>query len=242
MLTIPVPTLGEIVLRRRTELGLTQAALGAKIGVEGKTIANLERGRTKTLKTSNLQRLPGALGLPAEQIIPLAILGVIGSEEEIPFGNGEKAKEGGSEKPYTPIKESDVTAVKGGKTTVPEYPGVSAVRKDYRSDDQAKRAELSPGLEGDFVVQLDGQCMEPEYPDRRRVLFSVERWKSEGFVDGKDYWIRFEDGDSTFKRVRIDKANAHELILAPLNPGVKPWTVKRRTVSLAARAVALLID
>lgn len=65
-------TLGEFARRRREELGLVQAEVAAKMEVEPKTIANLEVGRTKTLKGRNLRALAKALDVPFEVVQKLS--------------------------------------------------------------------------------------------------------------------------------------------------------------------------
>lgn len=67
-----VETLGEFVKRLRTAKGLSQAALGRLIHVDGQTISNLESGRTRTLKLKNLVGLPAALGTTMEELQRIA--------------------------------------------------------------------------------------------------------------------------------------------------------------------------
>jgi len=55
-------TLGEALFSWRKTHVLTQADVAEKIGVEAQTIANLEQGRTKTLKTKFLRKLKEAMG------------------------------------------------------------------------------------------------------------------------------------------------------------------------------------
>lgn len=61
-------SLGDFLRRVRKQKGLSQSAFGARIGVDGQTISNIEGGRTKTLKLKHLQRLPEVTGTPIEEI------------------------------------------------------------------------------------------------------------------------------------------------------------------------------
>lgn len=78
-------SLGEVVRTERLKRGLSQAALGLKVGVDGQTIGNLESGKTQTLKLRSLPPLANALGIPIERVMQLA--GYAESTKS-PTGNG----------------------------------------------------------------------------------------------------------------------------------------------------------
>jgi phage repressor protein C with HTH and peptisase S24 domain len=122
---------------------------------------------------------------------------------------------------------------------VPYFGGVSAVRVDRREDVGGEVIDV-PEAGVDFVVRADGQCMEPRYENGERVGCSVRRWQREGFVWGKDYWIRFKNGEMTLKRVKPDPRHRDRFMCVPLNPKSKPFTRLKSDVDSAARVVAVL--
>lgn len=64
--------LGRFIERHRKEQGLSQEALGAKVGLPGSTIFRLERGEFKAPSPEKLQRLAGALQVDFEDLFTLA--------------------------------------------------------------------------------------------------------------------------------------------------------------------------
>jgi len=63
--------LGEMVRNRREGLGLTQRALGQKLGVEGSYVAFIESGRRKP-SLRLIARLADILGFDRQQLMILA--------------------------------------------------------------------------------------------------------------------------------------------------------------------------
>jgi transcriptional regulator with XRE-family HTH domain len=124
-------------------------------------------------------------------------------------------------------------------TRVPFFGGVSAVRLDERVETGGAYVEV-PDLDMDFVIQVDGQCMEPRFEDGERVGCSVRRWQREGFVWGKDYWIRFKNGEMTLKRVRPDPRHDDRFRCVPLNLKAEPFARLISDVESAARVVAVM--
>lgn len=61
-------SLADLVKARREAAGLSQSALAKLIGSEARTIANLERGRTRIVKMKFRRALADALGIPMEQL------------------------------------------------------------------------------------------------------------------------------------------------------------------------------
>lgn len=58
----------DLILEKRKERGLTQAELGAMLGISGKAVSKWERGLSKPCD-EHLARLVDLLGLPVEPII-----------------------------------------------------------------------------------------------------------------------------------------------------------------------------
>jgi transcriptional regulator with XRE-family HTH domain len=64
-----VETLGELVKRLRLESGMSYGVLARKIGVHEDSIANLEKGRTQSMKSEPLLRLAELFGEPVREWI-----------------------------------------------------------------------------------------------------------------------------------------------------------------------------
>lgn len=65
---MPDQSLGEFFLQRRLARGMTQGQLAARTGVDVKTVANLETGRTKTIRLGKRAAFAEALGMTVEEI------------------------------------------------------------------------------------------------------------------------------------------------------------------------------
>ena len=57
--------IGDLIVEKRKECGLTQAELGAMLGISGKAVSKWERGLSKPCE-EHLERLVALLGLPVE--------------------------------------------------------------------------------------------------------------------------------------------------------------------------------
>ena len=60
--------IGDLIVEKRKECGLTQAELGAMLGISGKAVSKWERGLSKPCD-EHLDRLVALLGLPVESTI-----------------------------------------------------------------------------------------------------------------------------------------------------------------------------
>ena len=60
--------IGDLIVEKRKERGLTQAELGAMLGISGKAISKWERGLSKPCE-EHLEHLINLLGLPVESTI-----------------------------------------------------------------------------------------------------------------------------------------------------------------------------
>ena len=59
---------GRMIAEKRKEMGLTQEALGAMLGISGKAVSKWERGLSKPCD-EHLEHLINLLGLPVESTI-----------------------------------------------------------------------------------------------------------------------------------------------------------------------------
>ena len=60
--------IGDLIVEKRKERGLTQAELGAMLGISGKAVSKWERGLSKPCD-EHLERLVALLGLPVDSPI-----------------------------------------------------------------------------------------------------------------------------------------------------------------------------
>ena len=60
--------IGDLIVEKRKERGLTQTQLGAMLGISGKAVSKWERGLSKPCE-EHLDRLVALLGLPIESTI-----------------------------------------------------------------------------------------------------------------------------------------------------------------------------
>ena len=60
--------IGDLIVEKRKEHGLTQAELGAMLGISGKAVSKWERGLSKPCE-EHLEHLINLLGLPVESTI-----------------------------------------------------------------------------------------------------------------------------------------------------------------------------
>ena len=60
--------IGDLIVEKRKEHGLTQAELGSMLGISGKAVSKWERGLSKPCE-EHLDRLVALLGLPVESTI-----------------------------------------------------------------------------------------------------------------------------------------------------------------------------
>ena len=60
--------IGDLIVEKRKERGLTQAELGAMLGISGKAVSKWERGLSKPCE-EHLERLVALLGLPVDSPI-----------------------------------------------------------------------------------------------------------------------------------------------------------------------------
>ena len=60
--------IGDLIVEKRKECGLTQAELGAMLGISGKAVSKWERGLSKPCE-EHLERLVALLSLPVESTV-----------------------------------------------------------------------------------------------------------------------------------------------------------------------------
>ena len=128
---------------------------------------------------------------------------------------------------------------------VPLFNSVSAARWSDRSnmdypEGSADQFVASPTPDPQaFGAVVDGDCMEPDYPDGWVALFSPGEMEDMGFVLGREYFVQLDgvgDGENTFKRlVRVD---SEELIFRCINAAY-PDEIRVRKDQIIRAALAV---
>jgi transcriptional regulator with XRE-family HTH domain len=231
--------ISEILVEGRRRRGWSQLDLAVRAQVSLSTVSRTEQ-EMGLPNVNSIRRLAGAIGYDAQAMVRLA------KDPGAKFRVGW-LKESGENNLLREIQlHNDRTTPRESGALpppqlrhVPHYGRVSAVRADLREEDRGDTS-LVPDIGVDFTVSVDGQCMEPRYEDGERVGCSIRRWEKEGFVWGKDYWIRFTDGQTTLKRVKPDPRNREKFICLPLNPKARPFSRLKEDVDRAARILVVL--
>lgn len=148
----------------------------------------------------------------------------------------------GNIEPMTFAARADAPSVNIASTRVPVVNRVSA---GYPSDftdlsyppRNADAYITAPGLSDPdaFAARVSGDSMRPRYDEGDIVIFSpAASWR-----DGADCFVRFNDGQTTFKRVYAcrDEDGREMLRVEPRNPRYASRTVPREEVEGVYRAV-----
>jgi len=135
--------------------------------------------------------------------------------------------------------------VAAGVMPSPRVPVVNRVSAGYPTDftdmsyppRNADAYITAPGLDDPdaFAARVSGDSMSPKYAEGDIVIFSPAAvWKN-----GADCFVRFEDGQTTFKRVyaETDGAGREMLRLQPRNSRYTPQVVPREKIEGAYRAI-----
>lgn len=77
---------------------------------------------------------------------------------------------------------------------------------------------IPDSLDGEWAIMVDGQSMEPDYPDRSIALFKWQPGEGQQFTFGQEYFIEFDDGDCYFSRVLAAPKSKDKIILRKINP------------------------
>jgi transcriptional regulator with XRE-family HTH domain len=233
--------LADILIEGRRRKGWSQQELAVRASVSISTVTRAEQ-RVAVPHVNSLRHLAAAIGYDAEALVqvarepggrhPAAWMEQSKTALKIPgLFTGDQLGEMGLPK--------GPAAGMPAMGRVPHFGGVSAVRTDQREEIGGEFAD-APDMGVDFVLTVDGQCMEPRYVDGEQVGCSIRRWVKEGFKWNKDYWIRFKDGQTTLKRVLRDRTDPEKFICQPLNPASRPFTRLKSDVEKAARVVVVM--
>ena len=250
-------SLGKLIRSRREALAYTQDHTAEAAGISKPYLSNIETGRAKNPPSERiLAGLESALGLPTGQLLRAAQLertptevrqeheqleaqvqkyrsvlkALLARSEGDPddlegliasLANDSNVDLLGTSRPVPVINK--VTAGYPQDFTDLDYPASIAeeyVRCPDLADPQA------------FAARIVGDSMEPEFFEGDIVVFSPNTEPR----DGIDCFVRFDDGETTFKRFYQDDPKA--IRLQPLNNAYAAATVPAKRVTGLWPAVA----
>ncbi|HOF18367.1 MAG TPA: S24 family peptidase [Phycisphaerae bacterium] len=230
--------IGEILRQRREQLGMTQDQVAARADISKPYLSNIETGKANAPTDTVLDALERALGFEQGQLLRLAHLARtprdIRQEREMLQAEvaklrgvlkelmaGPRAADGSLDLDAVARsldEPSNITRITAG-VAVPVINNVQAgypqhfTDLDYPpsvADEYVRVADLHDPQA--FAARVVGESMEPAYHEGDTVVFSPNLSPR----GGDDCFVRFEDGETTFKRFYQDDPEA--IRLQPLNP------------------------
>jgi len=247
---------GQIIRKRREELGLTQDQVAEQAGISKPYLSNVETGKAKNPPSDPILRsLEAILGFRSGELTRLAHLARtpvdVRQEHELLESQVQKLRgilrqllDHGPRKPCGGIdldavhKELSQSDTPGGPQRLAAgvlVPIINSVTAGYPRD--FTDLDYPPSIADEYVrcpdlhdpqafaARVVGDSMEPEYHAGDIVVFSPNTPAK----DGDDCFVRFEDGQTNFKRVYQDDEQI--LRLQPLNSKYPAQTHDRREIT-----------
>jgi len=197
----------------RLKRALTQAEFARKIGLSEPRIRQIERAETAGIFPKVLRALSELTGEPIERL--LVDLSATAIPED-PHANLDIS----SMKPVPEIPTFDLAVAAGPWTEVAQVAELRDVRQIN---------------DGRFRIRLQGNSMEPDYPNGSVVEFRALRWGLDDLYVGTDYYVQVDE-NATFKR--LEKATPEACIFRALNRKryPDPFPVVRADIVRMAKA------
>lgn len=243
--------LGDKIRSQRRRLGLTLDALSAHSGISKPYLSLIERGKVLNPPSDDkLRRLEQALGFDVSQLLAIAQIQRTPTDvravlqhllqkkrEETGSGNADAPAGGGAAidldaayltgalREIVEQRAQNVQTIPVG--TVPIINKVSAGYPREFTDLDYPRGVADaymtcPDLSDPsaFAARVCGDSMQPKYREGDVVVFSPAMYPR----SGDDCFVRFEDGQTTFKRVFFenDETGKPALRLQPRNEKYRP--------------------
>lgn len=261
-----VEPLGAKIRRRRKELGLTLDELAGRTGVSKPYLSLIETGRvTNPPSDEKLRRIEHSLGFsPAElvsqahfQRTPRDVRAMLVKLMRGGMGDGQAKTNGEKNAPGVDLDAAygagvlqelvERTAGNVEPVRINAVPVINKVSAGYPSDftdlgypPRHADAHVScPDVDDPdaFAARVYGDSMEPKYNEGDIVVFSP----ASAPRHGDDCFVRFADGDTTFKRVFFEETDIGPsrgvIRLQPRNEKYPPRTVAAEQVTGLYRAV-----
>src|SRR5688572_15994085 len=255
--------LGPKLRRQRRRLGLTLDELAGRTGISKPYLSLIETGRVPNPPSDEkLRRLEQTLGFPANELVTQAhiqrtprdvraMLQRLLSDKSAAEQQQIKSGVAGSidlDDAYmsgvlaTLVDKTAGNVERVGTNTVPVINRVSAgYPKDFTdlsypprvADDYIGCPDVAD--RDAFAARVHGDSMTPKYGEGDIVIFSPAAQPR----DGDDCFVRFADGQTTFKRVFFETGEAGKTVmrLQPRNEKYRPQVVPGDAISGLYRAV-----
>jgi repressor LexA len=244
--------LGSKLRRQRRRLGLTLDELAGRTGISKPYLSLIETGRVPNPPSDEkLKRLEQSLGFGRGELVTQAHLQKTPSDVRAMLGklldNRDRTAAGGEE------DASDFSGifrelVAQGENAMEPMAG-NAVPVIDRMDDAARFPDVAPSPKSTdqyvacpqisdkdaFAARVQGDSMTPKYSEGDIVIFSP----SLPARNGDDCFVRFADGQTTFKRIFFEadgEARLPVVRLQPRNEKYRATIVKSDEVSGLYRA------
>lgn len=256
-------SLGDKLRHRRRKLGLTLDELAGRTGISKPYLSLIETGRVPNPPSDEkLRRLEVALGFAANELVTQAHLqrtphDVRAMLQELLKG-GESAARAKQNKPdgssvnlddaymsglLRELVEKSTGNVERVRTNV--VPVINRVSAGYPQD--FTDLDYPPKVADDYIgcpdlndktafaARVHGDSMGPKYREGDIVVFSPAAAPR----NGDDCFIRFTDGNTTFKRIfyESDEGGQSVIRLQPRNERYRPQVVRAEEVTGLYKAV-----
>jgi repressor LexA len=251
-------SLGSLIRARREALGLTQDRTADAAGISKPYLSNIETGRAKNPPSARvLEGLENALALPSGQLQRAAQLArtptAVRQEHEQLEAQLQKYRsvlktildksdakaDGDLEAMIDSLGTESNVDLLGASRPVPVINKVTAGYPQHFTDldypaSIAEEYIRCPDLADPqaFAARIVGDSMAPEFSEGDIVVFSPATEPRDGF----DCFVRFEDGETTFKRFYQD--DPETIRLQPLNNAYPATQVPAKRVTGLWPAVA----
>jgi repressor LexA len=256
-----VDTLGTILRRRRRKLGLTLEELASRSEVSKPYLSLIENGRLNNPPSDEkLRRLELALAFSPGELTSHAHLQRTPSDvrkvlQKLVGVGVQAGNEGGGAKLGINLDDAYLSGVlqqmveqAGANVEMIQthsVPVINRVSAGYPSDftDLSYPPRVADEYVGcpevndtdAFAARVHGDSMTPKYRPGDIVIFSP----AANAREGDDCFVRFEDGQTTFKRVfyESDSAGAAMIRLQPRNEKYRPQVVPAERITGLYRAM-----
>jgi repressor LexA len=253
--------IGPKLRRQRRRLGLTLDELAGRTGISKPYLSLIETGRVPNPPSDEkLRRLEQTLGFTAGELLSQAHLQRTPRDVRVMLqklmqkDQGQAAGGKGQEN-SSPLDDAylsgmlhDLVGKSNGNVeavATNAVPVINRVSAGYPKD--FSDLNYPKGVADDYVgcpdvhdkdafaARVHGDSMQPKYHEGDIVIFSP----SADAKNGDDCFVRFEDGNTTFKRVffESDEAKNSVLRLQPRNEKYRPQTVPAEKISGLYKAV-----
>jgi repressor LexA len=222
--------LGQKLRTRRRRLGLTLDELAQKAGISKPYLSLIETGRVGNPPSDQkLRRLEQTLGFAVGELVTQAHLQKTPDDVRAILGKLLEGKNGGDESGALREMVNHGNGANGHRGMGNMVPVVNGA-----ADQQIGCPEICD--KDAFAARVQGDSMIPRYRQGDIVIFAP----SLPARDGDDCFVRFADGQTTFKRIFFEvdgEARSPVVRLQPRNERYRPMVVKNEEVSGMYRAV-----